>query len=55
MAGVREASWRSQVVVGNPPNPIMEDAANASPFGVVMAGRDSASGPPAFSEHEVGV
>ena len=41
-----------QVVVGVPPSPIMEDAANASPFGMVMAGRDSAQRPPALSEHE---
>lgn len=41
-----------QVVVGNPPNPIMEDALMATPFGVVMAGKDSNTGP-SLSEQEV--
>ncbi|KAK9842498.1 hypothetical protein WJX81_003063 [Elliptochloris bilobata] len=41
------------VVVGNPPSPIMEDACMASPFGVVMAGKETARSPPALDEHEV--
>jgi len=42
-----------EVVVGNPPSPIMEDACMASPFGVVMAGKDTARSRPALGEHEV--
>lgn len=42
-----------QVVVGNPPTHIMEDAALATPFGVVMAGKETARFPPALNEYEV--
>ena len=49
VAGVRP----DQVVVGNPPTHIMEDAAMATPFGVVMAGKDSVRQPPALTQHEV--
>ncbi|EIE24075.1 flavo protein WrbA [Coccomyxa subellipsoidea C-169] len=41
------------VVVGNPPTHIMEDAALATPFGVVMAGKETARFPPALNEYEV--
>jgi len=40
-------------VVGNPPNPIMEDALMATPFGVVMAGKESANVAPSLNEQEV--
>lgn len=42
-----------QVVVGNPPNPIMEDALMATPFGVVMAGKETANHHLSLNEHEV--
>ena len=42
-----------QVVVGNPPNPMMEDACMATPFGVVMAGKETARSRPSLGEHEV--
>ena len=42
-----------QVVVGNPPTPVMEEATMATPFGVVMAGKETARFPPALNEHEV--
>ena len=43
-----------QVVVGNPPTPVMEEACMATPFGVVMAGKETAGRfPPALNEHEV--
>lgn len=42
-----------QIVVGNPPNPIMEDALMATPFGVVMAGKETASKGPSLNEQEV--
>ena len=31
-----------EVVVGNPPTPVMEEACMATPFGVVMAGKETA-------------
>lgn len=43
----------AQIVVGNPPNPIMEDALMATPFGVVMAGKETANHAPSLNEHEV--
>lgn len=43
----------AQVVVGNPPTPTMEEAAMATPFGVVMAGKDTARLTPALNEYEV--
>ena len=42
-----------QIVVGNPPTPIMEDALMATPFGVVMAGKESANVAPSLNEQEV--
>ena len=42
-----------QIVLGNPPNPMMEDALNATPFGVVMAGKETANKGPSLNEHEV--
>lgn len=42
-----------QIVVGNPPNPIMEDALMATPFGVVMAGKETAKNALSLNEHEV--
>lgn len=42
-----------QVVVGNPPSNIMQDAIMASPFGVVMAGKESAPSQPALNGTEV--
>lgn len=41
------------IVVGNPPSPIMEDALMATPFGVVMAGKESANVAPSLNEQEV--
>ncbi len=41
------------MVVGNPPTPVMEEATMATPFGVVMAGKETARFPPALNEHEV--
>lgn len=43
----------SQIVVGNPPNPIMDDALMATPFGVVMAGKEAANSAPSLCEQEV--
>lgn len=34
-----------QVVVGNPPHPCMDDTLNATPFGVVMGGKQESAGP----------
>ena len=42
-----------QVVLGNPPSPMMEEALMATPFGVVMAGKETASKGPSLNEHEV--
>ena len=42
-----------QVVVGNPPTHMMEDAAMATPFGIVMAGKDSVQQPPSLTQYEV--
>jgi hypothetical protein len=43
-----------QVVVGNPPHPCMDDTLNATPFGVVMGGRQESAGmPPLINKDEV--
>ena len=42
-----------QIVVGNPPNPIMDDALMATPFGSVMAGKETANSAPSLNEQEV--
>ena len=42
-----------QIVIGNPPTPIMEDAQLATPFGVVMAGKETARVAPLLNEQEV--
>ena len=42
-----------QVIVGAPPSVEMEDALMATPFGIVMAGKETAERTPALSESEV--
>ena len=42
-----------QIVVGSPPSADMEDAPMDTPFGIVMAGRDTAGHKPALNESEV--
>ncbi|KAL3148533.1 hypothetical protein ABBQ38_013970 [Trebouxia sp. C0009 RCD-2024] len=41
------------VVVGNPPSSIMDDTMMASPFGVVMAGKEDTTNQPTLSAPEV--
>jgi len=50
---VHDRGLLCQVVVGNPPTPVMEEACMATPFGVVMAGKETARATPALNEHEV--
>jgi len=42
-----------QVVVGNPPSSLMEDTMMASPFGVVMAGKEGTTNQPSLTASEV--
>ena len=42
-----------QVVVGTPPLVEMEDAPMATPFGIVMAGKESVNHRPTLTESEV--
>lgn len=41
------------VVVGNPPSSLMEDTMMASPFGVVMAGKEGTTNQPSLTASEV--
>ncbi|KAK9818362.1 hypothetical protein WJX72_011333 [[Myrmecia] bisecta] len=41
------------VVIGTPPSMLMEDALMATPFGIVMAGKETATSVPSLSEAEV--
>lgn len=43
----------SQIVVGNPPSTLMEDTPMASPFGVVMGGKEGTSSQPSLNASEV--
>ena len=43
----------SQIVVGTPPSVEMEDVQGATPFGIVMAGKETADRRPALNEPEV--
>ena len=44
---------RIQIVVGTPPDSIMEDARMATPFGAVMAGKELADHQQSLNEQEV--
>ena len=53
LLGLFDIGVWTQIVVGNPPNVCMDDALNATPFGVVMAGKESANTAPSLNEQEV--
>ena len=50
---VRGTTFDLQVVVGAPPSVEMEDVLAATPFGIVMAGRETSDRKPSLSESEV--
>ena len=50
---VSNSKFVMQIVVGNPPSSLMEDTMMASPFGVVIAGKDWTTSHPSLSASEV--
>lgn len=50
---LQEEMWGVQVVVGAPPSAEMDDILMATPFGIVMGGRETTERKPALSEPEV--